>query len=147
LVAKDTIILAAAIGSIAAILVVFIVGVTGILDPKTANRRDDVSLDFVDGTAVVTLKQGQKSGPVIVTDIYVSNLRGEVKINRLDNTPTGIAVKPIVMRVGDQTQSEQAQMCSYSQITLLNLTSNTATFEITRFGGCPYCWHMYRGEI
>lgn len=139
---QDTLILVVVIGSISAILVLFIVTVTGALQPSPSiirARHDDVKLDFdATGTAIVTLQEGQKSGPVIVTYIEPYNA---VTTAILTPTPATIEIVQVALYVGDDTNT-----CAYQEIRLLNVSADTATFKLVRGGGCPYCWHMYNPE-
>lgn len=140
--AKDTLILVATIGSISAILVIFIASVTGALQPRPSipawAREDDVTPTYVNDTATVTLREGQKSGPIIVTFIKPN---GRVVFDTISDVET-----PVVLSTGEATRT-----CDYHMV-LLNVTTDTVTFEITRGdycfeGGYPYCWHMYNPKI
>ncbi len=92
---------------------------------------------YVNDTAIVSVKEGQKSGPVIVTHVEPD---GRVNIDLLQGWVTGISVVPTVLHVGDVSWS-----CGYREIRLVNVTADAATFKFVKGGACGYCRHMYRG--
>jgi hypothetical protein len=106
-------------------------------------QEEDVKPQYdSNDTAIVTLREGQKSGPVIFREV---NWFGEVEIDFIQAVRiTDDIVVPTTMRQGDVVSS-----CAYQEIRLLNVTADTATFKFVNGGGfCGgYCWHMYQPEI
>lgn len=120
-------------------LVLFVLVVTDVFviepPPPAWQRPDDVTPNYENSTAVVTLRQGQKSGPVIVDYIRPT---GEVRIERLTPNVFDVDLVLVTMYAGDTTASCDAR------ITLLDTAPDSATFEITLTGGpCPICWHIF----
>ena len=149
---RDTVLIVAALGVVSAVFVLFMVGVTRALDPypqreadlrrlALIERPDDVVPMYVNDTAIVSVKEGQKSGPVVLNEV---TWFGEVKIDLFAPGIGGTILLPTTMHEGDIVSS-----CAYQEIRLLNATDDTATFKFVNGGGfCGgYCWHMYQPEI
>jgi hypothetical protein len=153
LLTRNTAIIALAFGVMSAVFVLFLIGVNRATDPnpnREANlarlaamrQEEDVIPQYdANNTAIVTLREGQKSGAVIFKEV---TLFGEVKIDLLQTLPVtgGPSLVPSVLRAGDRVGS-----CEYDEIRLLNFTADTATFRFVAGGFCGgYCWHMYQPE-
>lgn len=150
---RNTAIIALAFGVLSAVFVLFLIGVNRATDPnpnREANlarlaamrQEEDVVPQYdANNTAIVTLREGQKSGAVIFKEV---TWFGEVKIDLLQTLPVtgGPSLVPSVLRAGDTVWS-----CEYDEIRLLNFTADTATFRFVAGGFCGgYCWHMYQPE-
>lgn len=136
---QENIIIVAVIGGISVMLILFVLSVADVFvvepPPPAWEKPDDVVPNYENNTAIVTLRQGQKSGPVIVDYIRPT---GEVMIERITPHAVGFSLVPVVMYEGETTSSCNAR------ITLLDTSSNSATFEIVLTGGpCPICWHVF----
>lgn len=117
------------------------------------SRQDDVALNFKNDTAIVTLREGQKAGPIIVNLIRPDR---RVVFDEIDEEV------PTVLRTGGATTvCEQVSAAASSEqvpaltpgyrVEVLEVTSETARFEITKKVCClecrPICWHIYQPEI
>jgi hypothetical protein len=149
---RNTIITIVAFATLATAFVFFLIGINRATDPNpnreanlarlAAEQREDVIPQYdANNTAIVTLREGQKSGAVILKEVTWFD---EVKIDLLQTSPTtgGPNLVPSVLRAGDEVGS-----CEYHEIRLLNFTADTATFRFVAGGFCGgYCWHMYQPE-
>lgn len=149
---KNTVIIVIAFGVLAIVFVFFLIGVNRATDPNpnreadlrrlaAVQREEDVRPEYdANDTAIVTLREDQKSGPVIVKEISAS---GEVKINLLRYGLDEGLVTTVLHR------GERAFSCPYDEIRLLRVPDETATFRFKLVKGsyCPICWHMYQPEI
>lgn len=151
---RETVIIVVVICALSTAFAFFMIGIAA-HSSRSSNaadwsRQDDATLNFENGTAIVTVREGQKAGPIIVNLIRPD---GRVVFDEIDEEmptmlPTGGATTVCEFLV------DAAEIASDYRIEVLDVTSKTARFEITKGdycfedGGPPYyCWHMYHSEI
>lgn len=134
---RNTAIIVLAFGVLSAVFVLFLIGVNRATDPNpnreadlkrlAMQRPDDIVPTYENDTAIVTLRQGEKSGPLIVTETR----QDRVKIELMQYGSERIV--PAVLRIGD----EAPFAWGYKEIVLLDATRDSATFKFVKGSLCP----------